>query len=311
VDLPSGVASDDGALLGAVQRCDLTLALGAWKPAHFLMPAMDRLGETRLVEIGVDPLEHAAVVFPRPRFSPPARDAHKYTRGLVGVVAGEMPGAAILAATAAMRGGAGYVKLVSARSHPAAPAALVVDQSDLATALDDRRWSALLVGPGLGRDEGARAILSAVLEAGVPTVLDADALYLLDDDLLEGVDPSRLLLTPHEGELSRLGEAFGNTAEGKLDRAQSLAGTTGLTVLAKGPDTVLASADGRVAFFPPAPSWLARRQVASPPASARSRPPAKRSGFTLKRPDWRVRISSLMILFVFLLMLTRTSCDGK
>jgi ADP-dependent NAD(P)H-hydrate dehydratase / NAD(P)H-hydrate epimerase len=88
-------------------------------------------------------------------------------------------------------------------------------------------------------------------------VLDADALYLLDDDLLEGVDPSRLLLTPHEGELSRLGEAFGNTAEGKLDRAQSLAGTTGLTVLAKGPDTVLASADGRVAFFPPAPSWLA------------------------------------------------------
>ncbi|MGN3973109.1 NAD(P)H-hydrate dehydratase [Tsuneonella sp. SYSU-LHT278] len=257
VDLPSGVSTDDGDLLGAVQPCDLTLALGAWKPAHFLMPALGVLGETRLVEIGVSPIGDAAGVYRRPRFVPPARDAHKYSRGLVGVVAGRMPGAAILAATAAMRGGAGYVKLLSAHSHPAAPAALVVDTSDLDTALGDRRWSSLVVGPGLGRDALARTMLGAVLDAGKPTVLDADALHLLDDDLLEGVDPSRLLLTPHEGELSRLCAALGVVAEGKVDRVKSLAGATGLTVLAKGPDTVLAAADGRLAFFRPAPTWLA------------------------------------------------------
>ncbi len=257
IDLPSGVATDDGALLGAVQRCDLTLALGAWKPAHFLMPALERLGETRLIDIGVEPVNGAAEVFPRPHFIPPARNAHKYSRGLAGVVAGAMPGAAMLSAMAAMRGGAGYVKLLSSHSHPAAPAALVVDDSDLAGALDDPRWSALLVGPGLGRDETARERLGAVLEAGVPTVLDADALHLLDDDLLEGVDASRLLLTPHEGEMARLCKVFGVTADGKVERARSLAAVTGLTVLAKGPDTVLAAADGRLAFFPPAPSWLA------------------------------------------------------
>lgn len=257
IDLPSGVATDTGALLGSVPRCNLTLALGAWKPAHFLMPARGLMGETRLVEIGIETAAGAAQVFPRPLFAAPARDAHKYSRGLVGVVAGAMPGAAILAAGAAMRGGAGYVKLLSDHSHPAAPAALVVKGGDLAEALDDPRWSALLVGPGLGRDATARVRLDAVLEKGVPTVLDADALHLLDDDALEGVDASRLLLTPHAGELARLCETFGIGGEDKAARAQGLAERTGMTVLAKGADTVLAAADGRLAYFPPAPSWLA------------------------------------------------------
>jgi ADP-dependent NAD(P)H-hydrate dehydratase / NAD(P)H-hydrate epimerase len=256
IDLPSGVATDDGALLGAVPAFDLTLALGAWKPAHFLMPALERLGHARLVAIGIAPHPDAAGLFPRPSISAPARGSHKYARGLVGVIAGDMPGAALLAAGAAMRGGAGYVKLLGCR-HPAAPAALVIDQGDFAHALRDPRWSALLVGPGLGRDDAARARLAAVLEAGVPTVLDADALQLLDDEAIEGVDAARLLLTPHEGELSQLCTSFGVAAEGKVERARALAGRTGMTVLAKGPDTVLAAADGRLAFFPPAPAWLA------------------------------------------------------
>ncbi|ANY20790.1 Bifunctional NAD(P)H-hydrate repair enzyme Nnr [Tsuneonella dongtanensis] len=257
IDLPSGVATDDGALLGRVPRFDLTLALGAWKPAHFLIPALSRLGESRLVDIGVEASASAASVYPRPRVSAPARDAHKYTRGLVGVVAGAMPGAALLAAESAMRGGAGYVKLLSPVSHPAAPAALVVDHGDLDEVLADARWSALLVGPGLGRDDAARERLEAALARGVPTVLDADALHLLDDDALEGVDPARILATPHAGELARLCETFGIEGEGKVARARALAGRTGITILAKGPDTILASADGRLAYFPPAPSWLA------------------------------------------------------
>ena len=258
IDLPSGVATDDGALLGSVPQFDLTLALGAWKPAHFLMPSMGLMGDTKLVGIGVAPVGGALSIFLRPRFEPPRRADHKYTRGLVGVVGGAMPGASVLASRAAMRGGAGYVKLLTTDPRPAGvPAALVIEKAPLAAALEDKRWSAVLVGPGLGRDEVARERLGEVLEAGLPSVLDADALHLLDDDLIEGVDASRVLLTPHEGELSRLCASFGVTKSGKLDQAKALAETTGFTVLAKGADTLLAAADGRTAFFPPAPTWLA------------------------------------------------------
>lgn len=256
IDLPSGVATDDGSLMGRVPRCDLTLALGAWKVAHFLMPATARMGELRWVDIGIEPAEGAAIVFPRPRLNTPGRDAHKYSRGLVGIVAGNMPGAALLAAEAAMRGGAGYVKLLSSHTHAMTPEGLVTDNSPIQDALADKRWSALLVGPGLGRDDAARGRLSAVLERGVPTVIDADALHLLDDDLLEGVDAARLLITPHEGELAKLCETFAIDERTKVGRARALAETTGLTVLAKGPDTLLAAPDRRLAFFAQASSWL-------------------------------------------------------
>ncbi|MGX7952674.1 NAD(P)H-hydrate dehydratase [Tsuneonella sp. HG249] len=257
VDLPSGVATDDGALLGGVPRFDLTLALGAWKPAHFLLPALERLGATRLVDIGISPAEVGARVAHAPALTAPVRDAHKYSRGLVGVVGGAMPGASVLSATTAMRAGAGYVKLLASAPPACAPAALVVDLEPLEKALADRRWSSLLVGPGLGRDDCARDRLDAVLEARLPTVLDADALHLLDWDLLEGVDAQHLLATPHDGELATMCAAFGVDARDKLTSARGLAEITGVTVLAKGPDTVLAAPDGQTAFFPSGPSWLA------------------------------------------------------
>ncbi len=214
------------------------------------------MGELRAVDIGIAPVPGAASVSCRPRLGFPAPGAHKYTRGLVGVVAGAMPGAALLASQAAMRSGAGYVKLLSDERVVGAPAALVVDLQPLTDALADKRWSALLLGPGLGRDAGARARLSAALEVRLPTVIDADALHLLDDDALEGLDTTRLLVTPHEGELAALCTTFGIAAQGKVARSRALAEATGLTVLAKGPDTLLASADGRLTFFPPASSWL-------------------------------------------------------
>jgi hydroxyethylthiazole kinase-like uncharacterized protein yjeF len=256
IDLPSGIATDTGDLLGAIPQFDLTLALGSWKPAHFLMPARSRMGQMRRVDIGIEPVAAAARVYPRPLFVPPPADAHKYRRGLVGVVAGAMPGAALLAAEAAMRGGAGYVKLLSPNFERNAPPGLVIENGPLERVLRDERWSALVIGPGLGRGEVARDRLSMVLDRRLPTVIDADALHVLDDDLIEGVDPTRLLVTPHQGELAALCSTFGIRAQGKLSAARELAETTGLTVLAKGPDNILVSPDGRAAFFPAAPSWL-------------------------------------------------------
>lgn len=253
VDLPSGIESDTGAQLNeGLPRCDLTVALGAWKFAHWTMPASAAMGARRLVDIGVRDTGATAALSARPHLAPPAVDAHKYRRGLLVVVGGAMLGAALLAAEAAMRGGAGNVRLLADRSHPAAPAALVVDERPLAEALDDRRIGAVLVGPGLGRDAEAQWRLAAALAQGAPLVLDADALGLIERrEIAAGT-----LVTPHEGELAKLCETFGIAGGGKRDRARALAAASGLTVLAKGPDTVLCAPNGETRLFAPGPSWL-------------------------------------------------------
>lgn len=256
IDVPSGVASDTGQLLSPVPDYDLTLSLGAWKQAHFLMPGKANMGEVRCVDIGIDKIDGAARVAERPHLTAPCMDSHKYRRGLLAVVAGRMPGAAMLAAKSAMRAGAGFVKLMSDHSHPDAPAGLVIEDTVLDQALSDKRITAILVGPGLGRGDLARDALSCVLETGRPLVLDADALTLLDPDMIEGHDCTGMILTPHEGELECLCQNFGVTAKGKLAKARGLREATGATVLAKGADNILAASDGNIRFFPAASSWL-------------------------------------------------------
>ncbi len=256
IDLPSGVASDTGQELNVgLPEYDLTIALGAWKYAHFLMPACTKMGELRLVDIGCDRVPEATRTIGRPHLSAPAPDAHKYRRGLLGVVGGAMPGAAILAARASQGAGAGYVKLhVNEGLH--SPPDLPVETASLAEALTDRRIAALLVGPGLGRDAIARERLAEVLASPIPAVLDADALVLLGARLLaERTAP--LIATPHEGELASLERTFGLSGQGtKPERALALAQASKMVVVAKGPDTVVAAPDGRIALAPRASSWL-------------------------------------------------------
>ncbi|GMM94489.1 NAD(P)H-hydrate dehydratase [Qipengyuania sp. MTN3-11] len=256
IDLPSGMDSNTGKWLGNSRSYDMTLALGAWKQAHFLMPGRADMGTVRLVPIGLDLESLSNRASTRPQLCPPAADSHKYRRGLVAVVAGEMPGAPLLSALAAMRAGAGYVKLFSEHSHPDAPAELVIEGARLEDALRDERIGAVLVGPGLGRGEDSRHRLRAAVAAEAPLVLDADALHLLDPVLIDGADPSGMVATPHEGELARLCETFDVTAQSKFDRVEALRETTGMTILAKGPDTVLAPARGGLRFFPRGSSWL-------------------------------------------------------
>ncbi len=256
VDVPSGVHSDSGELLNPqLPHFDLTICLGAWKFAHFLMPASATMGALRLVDIGAGRVAGAAGRIGRPRLKAPAASAHKYTRGLLGVVGGAMPGAALLACMAAQRSGAGYVRLI-ADAQLSVPPDLVVDHSPFADAIADRRMAALLVGPGLGRNAASAERLALALKANVPAVLDADALMLLGPDVLTGRSAS-IIATPHEGELAALERAFGCAGTGsKPDRARALAAASGMIVVAKGPDTVVAAPDGRLACAPRASSWL-------------------------------------------------------
>ena len=255
VDLPSGIASDSGAVLNErLPRYDLTLALGAWKLAHWRLPGRALMGQLRLVPIGIGAVAGAAQLVERPRLTAPAAESHKYLRGLLGIVAGAMPGAGLLAAAAAQRAGAGYVKLLAPEVAPAAPPELVVEAAPLAETLVDPRMAAVLVGPGLGRDAAARAALGEVLRHARAALLDADALNLLTPVMLSREIP--LLATPHDGELATLCRSFGVIAEDRQDRALALAKLSGMVVLAKGPDSLIAAPDGRLALAPPAPSWL-------------------------------------------------------
>jgi hydroxyethylthiazole kinase-like uncharacterized protein yjeF len=257
IDLPSGIDSDSGAPLNdGLPAYDITLALGAWKFAHWLMPAAALMGARRLVPIGIGTVDRAAALLKRPLIAPPAPDAHKYTRGLVLAVGGAMPGAALLACEAAMRAGAGAVRLAEGTPPPAASPDLILKTEQLGELLADSRTGAVLVGPGLGRDGAARKRLAEALAADRPTVADADALTLLyPGQVGDHVGP--LILTPHEGELDRLAESFGISAEGKLARARELAVAADAVVVAKGPDTVIAAPDGRTVLAPSPTPWLA------------------------------------------------------
>ena len=255
VDVPSGIASDSGAVLNErLPAFDLTLALGAWKFAHWSLPGRALMGQMRCVPIGIAAVEGAAQLVERPRIAAPAADSHKYRRGLLGIVADAMPGASLLAATAAQHAGAGYVKLLAPTPDPRTPAAIVTETAPIAEALSDRRINAVLVGPGLGRDAAARAGLTAALGQAPALVVDADALVLLTPDMLARKVP--VLATPHDGELEVLCRSFGVIAEGRRERALALARISGLVVLAKGPDSLVAAPDGRLALGTPAPSWL-------------------------------------------------------
>jgi ADP-dependent NAD(P)H-hydrate dehydratase / NAD(P)H-hydrate epimerase len=256
IDLPSGVNADSGVLLGAgVPRFDLTIALGAWKFAHLLMPATALVGAMRLVDIGVGQVRGAAHVMERPGLLAPAADAHKYRRGLLAVVGGAMPGAAVLASMAAQRAGAGYVKLF-ADKPPLVPADLVVDTGKLSAVLTDDRNTAVLVGPGLGRDGTARERLVTALADDVATVVDADALLMLGERQLAERNAA-LVATPHDGEMKALEQTFGCDGAGtRPERARALAAASGMVIVAKGPDTVVAAPDGRLACAWRATSWL-------------------------------------------------------
>ena len=249
VDLPSGVGTDDGADLGAVPA-NITLALGALKPAHVLFPAANLCGLTKVADIGVS-TSSTAHVLDRPVLPAPGPQDHKYRRGLVAVVGGQMAGAAALAARAAMRT-AGYVVAANLEGH--GPDALVHREWP-AIALDDR-IGALLIGPGLGRETTARAQLDQALHTDHPLVLDADALGLLTNaellDLHRRATP--MIMTPHSGEFAAL---FGNESGSKIDRARAAAAKSGAVIVLKGADTVIAAPDGRIHVSVDAPGWLA------------------------------------------------------
>lgn len=244
IDLPSGRDADTGAGTGSA---DVTIAIGALKPAHVLAEGAATCGHVLLADIGLQPAAMGRTIT-QPRRAAWRHDANKFTRGTVLVVSGAMPGAAWLAARAAVSGGAGYVTLAGLSPSRGEPHAIVrrplAHVDDLAGLLDDDRIGSVVVGPGLGRDDTARRLLDLVLASRHDLVIDGDALTLLGRDLVRRVDGGsrRICLTPHAGEFVRVFDTAGDKITATVAAAQAC----GATVVHKGPDTVISSPDGSV-----------------------------------------------------------------
>src|SRR5262245_53231830 len=204
----------------------------------------------------------------------PRDGEHKYDRGHAVVVSGSLShtGAARLAARGALRAGAGLVTIASPRDallvNAAASLAVMVrpvDGSDQLTALlSDRRLNALVLGPGGGVGEAMRALVTAALRGEQAVVLDADALTSFAEDparLIEAIKRhgGAVVLTPHEGEFSRLFKSMPGIIDSgsKLEKARASARQSGAIVLLKGSGTVVAAPDGRATITANAPPWLA------------------------------------------------------
>lgn len=284
VDLPSGINGTSGAVMGVAIDALETVTFFRRKPAHLLLPGRMHCGRVRVADIGIEAQVLDEI---RPQtfenipqawqhsFPVPRIDGHKYARGHAVVVSGDIAstGAARLSARGALRAGAGLVTLASPREALAVNAAALtavmvraVDTAvEFAELLNDRRLNACVIGPGAGVGSHTRDFVHTALSAKRHLVLDADALTSFaeaPDHLFEAIKQSadpQVVLTPHEGEFPRLFSDSSNKHpnRSKLERVRDAAERSGAVVLLKGPDTVVASPDGRATIAANAPPWLA------------------------------------------------------
>lgn len=258
IDLPSGVESDHGTLLNDIGTFDTTIALGGYKPSHFLEPARSKMGNLVGIDIGIT-ADSQLGILPRPRLPGPSSEDHKYSRGLVAVVAGAMQGAAQLTALAAQKAGAGYVKIFAAPGfeapHPSIVVETVQDIAGLEEKLSDKRISALVIGPGLGRDAHAKDLLTTALGTDAPLVIDADSLTVAGSRFSELVKArsAETIATPHAGEFQAL---TADRLHHRLEDSRKLAAQSGCTILLKGPDTVIVRPDGAASIAARSCPWL-------------------------------------------------------
>jgi len=268
VDIPSGVGADTGEILGDAVMADITVTFTAAKPGHFIEPGCTRRGALRVCDIGI-PKElardaHSEIfAVTRDDVSLPPREklSHKgnYGRDLIVGGSARYTGAPALAARAASRAGAGLVfvgvpeaiaGIVAVKCHEEMPVALPAESGfispDAAGAVleEAAKCDAVLVGPGFGKPENARVIVSEVIKrASCPIILDADGINGLAgniDILDEAAGP--VILTPHEGEFQRL---TGQRLSGdRLSAAVGFAKAHGVILVLKGHRTITALPDG-------------------------------------------------------------------
>lgn len=290
VDLPTGVSSDEGECFPDAVRADVTVTFGHPRRGHWLWPGRAMRGALEVADIGLVAPERASL-------SPaelatagalarllPRRDprAHKGSAGRALVVGGApgMTGAVVLAARAAARAGAGYVRVAAPASLQDTLASQLVEPMVVACGEDERRTltpaalaeilaeaeraDAVAVGSGFSRrPHAAQLARELATRLPRPLVLDADALTALSpaaDRLVPALRlaPAPRLLTPHLGEMQRLtGLPAAELEARRIDAARGWAQRWGSVLVLKGAPTVVASPEGRVSVNPTGSAALA------------------------------------------------------
>lgn len=251
VDLPSGLHADTGRTLGVAVKAQWTVALGALKRAHALVPGADVCGLVTVVDVGIPirgdvPCQGFDVQDARSWHRKRALGAHKGSAGHVLVVGGSpgMGGAAQLACLGALRGGAGRVSAVRLSDvvFPMEVTTASFTPEQLNTWVGHNRIQALVVGCGLSTSEDGKKWLDAALATMLPAVLDAGALTLLGTDLARlRARSSATILTPHPAELGRLlGLPAGDAQADRVATALQAATGSGAVTVHKGARTVVA-----------------------------------------------------------------------
>lgn len=278
IDMPSGVDGATGLVRGAAITARQTVTFFRLKPGHLLQPGRTLCGELACADIGL-PEEVLGDIQPECFENGPdiwelpilTSVGHKYDRGHCVVVSGDEfhTGAGRLAARGAARVGAGLVTIVgnsdALRVHATHVTSIMlneaVDAAGLRRVLADKRKNAVVIGPALGTGKAVQEQVIAALESGAACVIDADAINAFADvpdklfELIKSRPDSSVVLTPHEGEFSRLFAK--RQSDGKLQSARGAAARSGATVVLKGSDTVIAVPDGWAAINSNAPATLA------------------------------------------------------
>jgi len=277
IDLPSGLDSDNGSVLGTAITAALTVTMTRPKRGLYLGVGPNHAGLIRVADIGIPDALVAAAKIPvtllqagdiRPLLPQRPRTAHKGTCGHAGVIAGSpgKTGAAAMTAMAALRSGAGLVTVAAPRGICDILEAKLLEAMVVPVPETDQRAfstkalpallafaadkTALAVGPGIGTDPDTQTLVHRLLvKTTRPMVLDADGLNAIAGhrDLLNRAS-SPLILTPHPGEMARLLET--TSAEIQRDRlgaASRLAHGHNVYVVLKGAGTIIAAPDGRLA----------------------------------------------------------------
>ena len=273
IDIPSGVSSDTGAVLGGAVKADVTVTFGEKKLGQALFPGRELSGRLVISDIGLVPEEeerralHVRSLEPcdLDRIPKRKKNSNKGTFGKVLVMAGSagMAGAAFFSALAAYRCGAGLVKIfTAAENRPVLqqklPEAIVVSYEAEEAKADPQRWKELVkeqtawadvivLGPGIGTGAAAEMMVETVLsEAYVPLILDADAVNLLAKrPKLKEYLTENMILTPHMMEMSRFtGTGIGELKMDPVGYAGALSREYGVTCVLKDAATVISVRDG-------------------------------------------------------------------
>lgn len=251
VDIPSGVTGLTGELLGSPLSASKTVTFEAFKPGLLLSPGAELCGSIEVVDLGLGSSRSTDWLFTAEDAGAflPHRQAvdHKWNRA-VWVIGGStgMHGAPQLAASAVLKSGGGMAWCSVPGETPTSATEVVfrpLEESAWHESVlrHSDRFGALVVGPGLGRGEDARASVQALVESSTkPMVLDGDALRLLGDEPQLRPD---IVVTPHDGEFESL--AGHRPRPDRFAEARSLAAALDATVLLKGPLTIVANPTGR------------------------------------------------------------------